>query len=294
MTHHHEFTTWLTSATRNLPANVAASTRDELSAHYEDALEFYAEAGMSPAEAHQQAMYDLGAANTVANGLNDVHRGQKIYFWGMLASASILIILIGRIILHEALGLELYSTISNVYLSAADALLITMTAYVLLMMDRMLTWRSGQTGVNRIVRMIVVGLVIAMGCDIIYRSAIADELYAGSLLSSFEAETFPAALLIAGSAMGRALMGIGVIALGRKVWAAAPDLYGLGKVLAICLYAMGGGLASTGIWTHLEWEFPVFLAEVINIFAHLFIWNLMVLLFFRLAYRSPVHPRRFA
>ena len=294
MTHNHEFTAWLDTATRDLPAEVAAMTRRELTAHYEDALEAYIEAGMSPAEAHQQAMTDLGAANHVANGLNDVHRGQKYYERGMVASAATLIILIGRMILHEALNLGLYSTESNIFISIGDVLLTLTTVYILLMLGRMLTWRFNQIGMDRIIQIIIAGEVISIACDVLYRHAIADELYVGTTLSAFDADTLPAALVIACSALARGAMGIGIILLARKVYAAAAGLYGLGKPLAMLLYCMGGALATIGLWTHLNVEIAAYSAEVITIFAHVLVWNLMILLFFRLAYRNPVHPKRFA
>ena len=290
----HEFTAWLDTATRDLPAEVAATTRRELTAHYEDALEEYIEAGLSPAAAHQRVMTVLGAAKLVSNGLNDVHRGQKHYLWGMLASVAILVLLIGRGILHESFGLEPYSAASNVFIGASDVLLTLVTAYILLMLGRVLVWRFNQPSVDRAIQLIIGGHVIAIACDALYRSAIGEEMYAGGTLSALEADTFIAALMIACSALGRLAMGMGIILLARRILAAASGLYGLGKPVAILMYTMGIALASTGLWTHLNFVIGINTVEIVTIFAHLLLWNLMVLLFFRLAYRSPVHPTRFA
>ena len=297
MTMNREFSDWLDTATRKLPAEVAASAREELTVHYEDAVEAHMESGASQSDAHQQAIRELGAPNLVANGLSDVHRGQKHYFWGMFASASVLIVLIGRIILHEALDLELFTAASNVFLGVGDVILTLITAYILMLLGRILSWRFNQTNVDRIITFLIAGQVLAIGCDVLYRSFAGselDDLYVGSALGVFDADTLPAALLILGSGLGRIIMGTGIVLVGLRVREASAGLYGLGKPLAFLLFAMGAGLISTPLWTHLEWGFVVYLAEVVNILAHMLIWNLLILLFFRLAYRSPVNPQQFA
>lgn len=79
---------WLKRATAGLPADLAAELREELEAHYQDALDAYVAEGLSILEAHQAVMDDLGASEDTAEGLRTVHLASRYYLAG-LASATI-------------------------------------------------------------------------------------------------------------------------------------------------------------------------------------------------------------
>src|SRR5689334_11392718 len=80
-----EFERWLKRATKRLPADTAAIVREELTAHFEDALEDYLAAGRTPQEAQQAALLALGDGAEVAEGFQQTHFSGRRY----LLAASI-------------------------------------------------------------------------------------------------------------------------------------------------------------------------------------------------------------
>ncbi|MEO8393770.1 MAG: permease prefix domain 1-containing protein [Chloroflexota bacterium] len=81
-----ELSRWLDAATRGLPCESRGWIRDELLAHYEDAVQEALQRGGSPAEAHVAALAELGSASTIQHDLSETHLAERRYRFAAAAS----------------------------------------------------------------------------------------------------------------------------------------------------------------------------------------------------------------
>jgi hypothetical protein len=76
-----ELQAWLDAATRDLPEEVARTVRNEIEAHYEDAVADYLAEGHAREEAQALALADLGKAPPVGRSLRRVHLSPLRRLW---------------------------------------------------------------------------------------------------------------------------------------------------------------------------------------------------------------------
>jgi hypothetical protein len=76
----HTLPNWLDSATRDLPRDVQQMTREEITAHYEDAVVHYQLAGKSSQQAHLAALSDLGDPVETNQALQRTHLSPWMQF----------------------------------------------------------------------------------------------------------------------------------------------------------------------------------------------------------------------
>lgn len=283
---HPDLERWLKQATAGLPAETAALARAEIAAHYADALDDYQEQGLPPAEAHTRALRDLGAADAVAGGFNDVHRGQRHYPFA--AVASLLAFLVIFMLPAALMTLGLDSLLTMVLgLGIRAALMI----YVVLVLGWLVSWRLGQPGTAPLLRLMAGGLVAESAGMILAL------LLFGSEMVVDIARTLPAA----GSALesglllltqgGRLAAAAGMLALSAALFRAKNPLYGLGRPLAAVTLIMGSSLALACLLPYISPAASQF-AIMGVIVMHAVVWPLLTLVFFRAAYRSPARPAR--
>jgi len=81
-----ELKRWLDAATKGLPKETAAMVREELKAHYLDAVAEHQAAGALPSKAHLAAMADLGDVKPTSQGLRETHLARRRYLLAILLS----------------------------------------------------------------------------------------------------------------------------------------------------------------------------------------------------------------
>lgn len=85
--------TWLQVATRNLPRDVALTVRDEIEAHYEEAVAEYQARNLEREAAQAAALVDLGEARKVGRALHRVYLSPMQRLWLSLVTTPALRIL---------------------------------------------------------------------------------------------------------------------------------------------------------------------------------------------------------
>jgi hypothetical protein len=275
---------------------VAAFTREELAAHYQDAVEAYIEAGLAPAEAHERALADLGGANLTSNGLKDAHLGHKRYIWAIIASMVNLAALLLLPIFYVMFGFKEDSTGAIILFVVADLILLGATVFVLLAMKQVLAWRFGLPHLGRAIWLAVGGLAVQIGADVtsLLFFGYSHNISASNTDSIFSAvSTLDLALKLI-SLGGFLVLGLGLLQVAFHLFRMADNLYGLARPLAVLMLILGFFFATAWIWLNLPAGALALLAGVIVQLAHLLLWPLLILLFFRVVYRPPRYPTRFA
>src|SRR5690349_20478008 len=74
-----EFERWLKRATKRLPSETAEIVREELTAHFEDAVADYLAEGKTPQEAQQAALLALGDEGEISDGFQQTHFAGRRY-----------------------------------------------------------------------------------------------------------------------------------------------------------------------------------------------------------------------
>ncbi len=81
----HGFPRWLRIATRGLPEEILEVIADELTAHYEESLSDYLQAGTSHEAAQQAALADLGDPKATGRALRTIHVSRRNYLRAAIA-----------------------------------------------------------------------------------------------------------------------------------------------------------------------------------------------------------------
>ena len=292
---HPDLNRWLDTVTQNLPADAAAYTRNEIIAHYQDAVADYTAAGSTPAEAHAQAMADLGQDTDTARGLKDAHLGYRRYQWAMLASMAMLVSMLGLPVVYLALGLKHNSNEATTLFVIADLLLFGLTTFVLFTLKELLTWRFNLPQASRFIWLSIGGLTLQILADVASLSLYGYSHNIGTeQVTIFQAGSGLETVVHAASLVGFLLLGIGLLGLARQLSKAETSLYGLGKPLVILLVILGGLFTTGWFWLNVPSFVIVELGGVLAQFSHFLLWPLLTLLFFRVVYRPTDHPTRLA
>jgi len=288
---HPDLSQWLDTVTQHLPADAAEYTREEIIAHYEDAVADYTAAGSTPEEAHAQAMADLGQDIDTARGLKDAHLGHRRYQWAMLASLLMLVSMLGLPVIYLALGLRHNSNEATMLFVISDLLLFGLTTFVLFILKELFTWRFDLPQASRFIRLSIGGFTLQMLADI---SSLLRYGYSHNIgnkhVTIFQAGSALEAGLHVASLVGFLLLGIGLLGLARQISKAQTTLYGLDKPLAILLVILGGLFTTGWFWLNVPSFVIAELGSVLVQFSHFLLWPLLTLLFFRAAYRPTDHP----
>ncbi len=292
---HPDLNRWLDTITQNLPADAAAYTRNEIIAHYQDAVADYTAAGSTPEDAHTQAMADLGQDSDTARGLKDAHLGHRRYQWAMLASLSVLVCMLGLPVIYLALGLKHNSNEATTLFVIADLLLFGLTTFVLITLKELLTWRFDLPRASRFIWLSVGGLTLQILADIssVLRYGYSHDI-GNKQVTIFQAASGLEVGLHAASLAGFLLLGIGLLGLAHQISKADTPLYGLGKPLVILLVILGGLFTTGWFWLNIPSFVVAELGGLLVQFSHFLLWPLLTLLFFRVLHRPTDHPTRLA
>jgi hypothetical protein len=287
---HPDLARWLDTATEGLSSEVAAAVRDELTAHYEDALAEYT--GQGAADAHARAMADLGAADTTAQGLKDAHLGRRRYEAASVASL-LTVITIFVVNFAYVLCVGKGPQARTILLLAFNLVMLPLGLWVLLTLRRLLTWRFGVPRLDRIFALGIGGLVANCIVDSVSQAVFGYSFNSGGVRSVLDLTGgFEIAVNLA--ALGAlAAIGVSLIGIAVRIIRLEDGLYGLGKVLAVVTFVMGLCFASIGVWVTLRVEMLIAAASLTVMLAHFLLWPLATLLFFRAAYRPSLRPARF-
>lgn len=279
---------WLASATRHLSAAAADRARDELYAHYQDAVDDYLQDGLNAAEAHRRALQDLGGSDITNAGFNDVHRGGLFYALGSFCS-FMMVILLG--FLPFAIVILAGSDRMAEQAYAATTLLMGALSWVgLVCVSRLLRWRHGfdfdQT--TRALYATIFGLMLntlAVAGLAFFSSVDFDTVIVGTL-TDHNLLTTDGLMLVAVNA-GRLIAGVAVLTLARMMFRRQAALTTLLRVVAVAALVMGVTmLVNVGV-TWVIGETPwLWLFQNIAMGANLLVWAVLSLAFYH-AYAYP-------
>lgn len=282
-----DLTRWLDQATEGLLPEQAAPIRAELTAHFEDAVEAWVEQGMSPQDARQRALADLGDPCTTARSLNDTHRGQQEYKRGMLASLLVLVCVFGFSPLKDILGFADYSTADRLLHILANAVNTVLIVRIVITMRRMIMWRFDVASADFPSRLIMGGFAVNL---------------AGNVLLELIVDTWDPVPTLHNTSSALEALGLIVMHGGILVICAGMLLLA-GRVLAVKSglvkgVAVIGGLqclmlALAIITLHLDIWLSYPLYELSYLF-NLLLWPLLFLLFFQAIFTYRQQPLQIA
>ncbi|MCB9420954.1 MAG: hypothetical protein H6667_14220 [Ardenticatenaceae bacterium] len=277
---------WLSQVTNGLPNDVTQTINAEISDHFLDAVDDYMANGLSKAEAQTRALAYLGAAETISRGLKDVYQGQHLYKIGAAASMSILAILIfvPGLIYTVWAGNTLAIQIGNIVIGFV---LAGLTAYVLDTLRRLLVWRFGMQALNRAFKTAIAAYLLWLAADIVSLAIYNAPLYIGTLRALSEAVTgFDKGLIVVAWA-GQIGLGLSGLLISWALWQAQDDLYGIGKILSVCLAVMAVPIGLSGFVVNLGWGTAVEILYLLVVMGHIFVWPVITMLFIRAIFRPP-------
>jgi len=235
---HPDLQRWLKKSTRGLDADLSDLIRDDITAHYEDALEDYQNDGHDLATAHQMAMRDLGDESAVGVGFRQVHYSN----WRYLAYALVgLIYPIGYLLsipFNEAL-------VGGVAFNLAIFLPMI---YIVSSFRTLLRDRFSQVDIEKNILLIRWGIILLcltrfIGWRIYYQPTIL-ESYSRSI---FDAVSMWEMGLNLVSIAGLLLAAAGFIFIGEQTLRLHEEFYGLLKPLGISIVLCGAGFATYGL-----------------------------------------------
>ncbi len=275
---HNDLSNWLHDATKGLPLGAAQTAREEIIAHYEDAFAEYSKAGQTEAQAHTQAMRDLGAPDKTFNGLRDVYRGQWHYKLAALACLVTLFLTFGYGFTVPFFRTTLLVNKNIAYLMT-DMVSHALTIYILIALKRLLIWRFNIANLNLLFNIVIAGII----GELVYFTL-------GDALLTYQ---HPLTTLVG---FTRALLTCsGLLGIAYQLFTQQVDLYGLAKALGFLTILLAVGFFFGATMHVLDILPEVYsLAYALVMVVHVLIWPMLTLVFFRAVYRSPVHPARFA
>jgi hypothetical protein len=289
-----ELTQWLDTITRELPGEIAGLVRDELAAHYEDAISEQLARGTTPAEAHRAALRALGDSDVTGQMLKDVHLAEKHYRRAALASVISPLTIPLILVLMRVLHLPGVLTMFALNFSAFLTVLYVLHAFRLLLIKdfnfnelkwsvRLLSWGVGAVAVGSVVAWWVLGhpLVLYLSRpDMVGTLAVSEQTRLTTRWLSWTVQG------------GTLLLGAGFIVMGDQLFALQDSLFGLRKPLLYALIASGFSILCLGLAAVLGVHPAVGLAGGSIIIAGLILQVLITLLFLRASQRRVRDPFR--
>jgi len=255
---HPDLDRWLKKTTRGLDADVSELICEEITAHYEDALEGYQADGHDMASAHQMTMRDLGDESAVGKSFREVHHSH----WRYLIYALIgLVYPIGYIIsipFNEQL-------VGGVAFNLAIFLPMI---YIISSFRTLLRDRFSSVNFEQNIMLIRWGIILLcltrfIGWEFYHHPTIV-ESYS---LSIFDAASIWEMSLNLVSIAGLLLAATGFIFIGEQTLHLHEDLYGLLKPLGISIIVCGVGFAVYGLCSLVGQATICMLAEMVAVMA---------------------------
>lgn len=235
---HPDLQRWLKKSTRGLDADLSQLIHDDITAHYEDALEDYQSEGHDLTTAHHMAMRDLGDESAVGAGFREIYHRHWLY----LAYALIgLVYPIGYLLsipFNEAL-------VGGVAFNIAIFLPMI---YIVSSFRTLLRDRFSQVDIEKNILLIRWGIIILcltrfIGWRIYYQPTIV-ESYSRSIFDAISVWEMGLNLV---SIAGLLLAAVGFILIGEQTLRLDEDFYGLLKPLGLSIVVCGAGFAIYGL-----------------------------------------------
>ena len=251
---HPDLQSWLKKSTRGLDADLSEQIREDITAHYEDALDDYQSEGHDLATAHQMAMRDLGDESAVGAGFRHVHYSH----WRYLAYALLgLVYPIGYLLsipFNEAL-------VGGVAFNLAIFLPMI---YIISSFRTLLRDRFSHVDIEKNIFLIRWGIIILcltrfIGWRIYFQPTIV-ESYSRSIFDAVS--TFEMGLNLV-SIAGLLLAAAGFIFIGEQTLRLHEEFYGLLKPLGLSIIVGGAGFAIYGLCSLLGQAQVCMVAEMV-------------------------------
>jgi hypothetical protein len=253
---------WLDRATAGLPADSRGWVRDELRAHYDDALAQHLSDGASPDEARRLALAELGGAGAVSGGLRETHLAERRY----AAAAAFSLIFPLSVLAHVLMQAQGAGGLDALIY---DLLLLLPLLYILRALHTLLVQRHGIHVGRRIALVAAGALALTLPEALMDGYWIALSHGFGGSLSALGLGALNALLVI--DLIGALLVGLGLIGLAEALLnvkalrgfcgAAFPAGLALALAFAASVSVSGGGLLPLawlaaigfGLLTHGAW-----------------------------------------
>ncbi len=252
---------WLDRATAGLPAEARGWVRDELRAHYDDAVAARLANGAAEGDARRMALAELGSAAAISGGLRETHLAGRRYRFAAAASLIFPLGILAHVLLlaRGAGGLE-----AVVY----DLLLLLPLLYVLRVLHTLLVLRY-DVRVGRRIALVAFGALALTVPEIVMDGCwIALSHGFGGSLSALGLAALNGLMVI--DLLGGLLVGLGLIWLVEALlrvkdlrgFCGAARLAGYALALTSAASLAGGGDLLTlawlgaigfGILTHGSW-----------------------------------------
>jgi len=279
---------WLETATKGLPSHAVQIVRDEISAHYADAMADHLAAGKTEAKAHQSAMTDLGDVRATARALRDAHLARRRY---AIAAAACLAypITLGLLPTLEATVLRSAVLAKFVYLCSA----LVSILYALSGLKRLLGHEAYSS--RRLFALIVWAFVVADVAIIASWAVFGQMTIANTTQRGLhDSTTFLQATFDLVDLGGEIFGASGLLLLGARLARIENTLYGLRGLVRSLVIAVGSTLLTSVVATALNIYIPAVMATLLGMVILVVTFALLALLFFRAAYRGLTRPAQMA
>lgn len=296
---------WLDTATKGLPDDIIESVREELLAHYEDALEDYTRHGITDEQAQSIALADLGDARETGQALRQTHLAARKYIFAAVMSIAPLLLMLVSLFLSVAALFAIvgYTTDGAAYEAyIASGMMFVIGVFSVYATSHVLKTLQFLIGVYSLsirlpVRLIQFGLLtliiptfvtVLMSHvqmpDSLNVSIVSNPIvYYDSLSYDASQAMNPYPIAVSVSVV---LVGVGWILLGLRLDKYRQLLYGLSLPLCFIMIVSGAGLVMLAVnifrYTLLSWSVWVSVALMMGVIKS----AVFTLLFFRAAYAN--------
>ncbi len=247
---------WLDTATARLPCQVAGWVRDELQAHYQDAVESHRARGLDDGEARRVARFELGDPALTASALGAAHLSRQDCFVSVMIcllypAALLLVPLLAR-------WFDYYQTNLLVFLSTAAVIVYILSVYRALIHGLV---RSVDRPIQMLSAAQILWAAIALLYYLVYRGL---PLLGSPGVMRWNLSTFGMALLDVGLVAADIGCGIGALWLGAILLREAPASLRQARQIAWLLVAMGGINLIGNLSAVLGWSTWAFLTSALG------------------------------
>lgn len=267
-----EFERWLKRATKRLPTETAVIVREELTAHYEDAVADYLAEGKTQQEAQRAALLALGDEGEVSEGFQQTHFAGRRYLMAAAVGMTYPAVYLLSIPFNQ------YFAGVMVFNPAIFLPLI----YVVYGFKTLLAHRPHGTNLTPYENIVHTGIVAMcvprLFAWLIYHQPMIAEAYAKTFGEAHSTGEF---LLNAIAVFGLFLTSIGCVMLGERALHLPESLFGLLKPAGGLVMFCGGCLALYCLGT-LTGSIPVReMSEMIAVVTGMIAVVLWAVIFFR-------------
>jgi hypothetical protein len=229
-----QFDRWLKRATRGLARDVAALVREELTAHFEDAVAEYVSEGMTHLEAQQAALHDLGDDSEVAEGFQQTHGAGRHYLIAAVLGMSYPALYLLSIPFNERIA-------GTMVFNLAIFLPLLYVAYSFKVVLAQRPHGANFLTYERIIHTGIVAMCVPRLVGwLVYHQPIIAEAYTRAF---GDAHSMNEWLLNAVALSGLFIAAVGFIGMGERVLHLRERLYGLLRPAGLLAMGCGMGLA---------------------------------------------------